>query len=184
MSWTDAAQNRRQLLNKLDGRELPARSSLQGRALLLPKFQPWKPIPVQHSNPLCCCELLSHVWLFTAPWTAACQASLCFPISQSLLKFMSIEPVMLSNHLILCCPLLLLSSVFPSIRVFSSESALCIRWPKCWDFSVSISPSNEYSWLVFFRIDWFDPLTVQGRGNTLKVIPEVSHCSMSYPVVL
>ena len=92
-----------------------------------------------------------------------------FTISQSLLKFMSIESVMLSNHLILCCPLLLLSSVFPSVRVFSNESALCIRWPKYWDFSFSISPSNEYSWLVFFRMDWFDPLAVQGYGSTLKV---------------
>ena len=90
------------------------------------------------------------------PWTAAYQASLSFTISWSLLKFMSIESVMPSNNLILCCPLLFLPSIFPNIRVFSNESALCIRWPKYWSFSFSISPSNEYSRLTFFRIDWFD----------------------------
>ena len=95
-------------------------------------------------------------------WTVACQASLSFTITQSLLKLMSIESVMLSNHLILCCLLLLLSSVFPSIRVFSNESALHIRWPKYWSFSFSISPSNEYSGLISFNIDWFDLLAVQG----------------------
>ena len=88
-------------------------------------------------------------------------ASLSFTISWSLLKFMSIESLTLSNHLILCCPLLLLSSVFPSIRVFSNKSAPCIRWPKYWSFSLKISPSNEYSGLVSFRIDWFDLLAVQ-----------------------
>ena len=96
------------------------------------------------------------------PWTAACQASLSFTVSQSLLKLMSIELMMPSNHLILCCPLLL-PSVFSSIRVFSSESALCIRWPKYWKFSFSISPSSEYSGLISFRIDWFDLL-----AGTLK----------------
>ena len=95
-------------------------------------------------------------------WTAARQASLCITNSQSLLKLMSIESVMPSNHLILCYPLLLLPSVFPSIRVFSNESVLCIRWPKYWSFSFSISPSNEYSGLISFRIDWFDLLAVQG----------------------
>ena len=99
-------------------------------------------------------QSLNHVQLFPTPWTAAHQASLSFTISQSLLKLMSIESVMSSNHLILCCSLLLLPSVFPSIRVFSSESALCIRGPKYWRFSVS--PSNEYSGLISFRIDWFD----------------------------
>ena len=99
-----------------------------------------------------------HVRLFTSPWTEAHQVSLSFTISQSLLKFMSIASVMLSNHLILCHALLLLS-VFPSIRVFSSESALCIRWPKYWSFS--ISPSNEYSGLISFRMDWLDLLAVQ-----------------------
>ena len=90
-------------------------------------------------------QFLSHVQLFVTPWTAAHQASLPIPTSQSLLKLMSIESVMRSNHLILCCPLLLLPSIFPSIRVFSNESVLCIRWPKYWSFSFSISPSNEYS---------------------------------------
>ena len=92
------------------------------------------------------------------PWTTAHQASLSFTISQSLLKLMSLESVMLSNHLILCCPLLLLPSIFPSIRIFSKESALHIRWPKNWSFSFSISPSKEYSGLISFRIDWFDLL--------------------------
>ena len=100
------------------------------------------------------------VQLFVTPWTAAHQASLSFTISQSLLKFMSIESVMLSNHLILCHPLLLLPSVFPIIRVFSNESALRIRWPKYWSFSFSVSLSSEYSGLISFRIDWFDLLTV------------------------
>ena len=98
------------------------------------------------------------------PWTAACRGSLSITISLSLLKLMSIELVMPSNHLILCCPLLLLPSIFPNIRVFSSESALHITWPKYWSFSFSISPSNEYSGLISFRIDWFE-LAVQG---TLK----------------
>ena len=101
------------------------------------------------------------------PWTAACQASQSFTLSQSLLKFMSIESVMLSNHLTLCHALLLLPSIFPSIRIFSNELALRIRWPKywSWSFNFSIHPSNEYSELLSFRIDWFDLLGVQG---TLK----------------
>ena len=110
-------------------------------------------------------QLLSHVQLFVTPWTAACQASLSITSSWSLLKLMFIESVMPSNHLILCCPLLLMPSIFPSIRVFSNESVLCIKWPKYWSFSFSISPSNEYSGLISFRIDWFDVLAVQG---TLK----------------
>ena len=101
-------------------------------------------------------QLLSHVRLVMTPWTAACRASLFFTISQSLLIFMFIESVMLSNHLILCHPLLLPPSVFLSIRVFSNELALRIRWPKYWNFSFSISPSNEYSGLISFGIDWFD----------------------------
>ena len=101
------------------------------------------------------------------PWTAAPQVSLSFTISQSLLEFMSTESVMPSNHLILCCPLLLSSSVFPSIRVFTSELALHIRWPKYWSFSFSISPSSEYSGLISFRINWFDLLAVQGTLNSL-----------------
>ena len=99
-------------------------------------------------------QLLSRVWLFVTPWTAARQASLTITNSRSLLKLMSIESVMPSNHLILCRPLLLPSSIFPSIRVFSNESVLLITWPKYWSFIFSISPSNEYSMLIFFRIDW------------------------------
>ena len=119
-----------------------------------------------------CCLLFfvvrshSHVQLFASPCTAACQASLSFTISWSLLKLMSIESMMPSNHLILYCPLLLLPSIFPSIRVFSNESALCIRWPNYWNFSFSISPSNEYSRLISFRMDWFD-LAVQGTLKSL-----------------
>ena len=108
-------------------------------------------------------QLLSRVWLFATAWTAAHQASLSITISQSLLKFMSIESVIPSNDLILCHPLLLLPSTFPSIRVLSYELALHMRWPKYWNFS--ISPSKEYSGLISFRIDWFDVLAVQ---RTLK----------------
>ena len=120
--------------------------------------------------------------LSETPRTAACQTPLSSTISQSLLRFLPIESMMLSNHLILCHPLLLLPSIFPSIRVFSSELALHIRWPKDWGFSFSNSPSNEYSELISFRIDWFDPLAVQGtlkslqQHHSLKVsIPR--HCS-------
>ena len=109
----------------------------------------------------------SWVSFFVTPWTAACQASLSFTISQSLCKLMSTESVMLSNHLILCHPLFLMPSVFSSIRVFSNELALHIQWPKYWSFSFSISPSNEYSGLIFFRIDWFDLLAVQGTLESL-----------------
>ena len=101
------------------------------------------------------------------PWTAACQASLTITNSRSLLKLMSIESVMPSNHLILCHPLLLLPSIFPSIKVFSNESVLCIKWPKDWSFRFSISPSSEYSGLISFRIDWFDLLAVQGTLKSL-----------------
>ena len=106
-------------------------------------------------------QSLSHVQLFVTPWIAACQASLPITNSQSLLKLMSIESVMPSNHLILCHPLLLLPSIFPSIRVFTNESVLHIRWPKYWRFSFSISPSNEYSGRISFRIDWLDLHAVQ-----------------------
>ena len=108
---------------------------------------------------------LNRVQLFAAPWNAARQASLSFITSQSLLKLMSFELVMPSNHLILCHPLLLLPSIFPSIRVFSNELALHIRWPKYWSISFSISPSNEYSGLISFRIDCFDLLAVQELYN-------------------
>ena len=112
-------------------------------------------------------QLLSRVQLFVTPWTAARQASLSFTISCSLLKLLPIESVMPSNHPVLCHPLLLLPSIFPSIRVFSNESVLSIRWPKFWSFSFSISPSNEYSGLICFRIDWFDLLAVQGTLKSL-----------------
>ena len=100
--------------------------------------------------------------LFVTPWTAACQASLSFTISRSLLKHMSIELVMPSNHLVLYCPLLFLFSIFPRVRIFSNESTLQIRWPKYWSSSFSLSPSSEYWGLISFRIDWFDLLAVQG----------------------
>ena len=106
-------------------------------------------------------QSLSRVQLFEIPWTAAHQAHLSFTISQNVLKFTSIESVMPSNHLILCCPLLLLPSIFPRNRVFSNESAPQVRWPKYWSFSFNIRSSNEYSGLISFRIDWFDLLAVQ-----------------------
>ena len=112
-------------------------------------------------------QLLNHVQIFATPWTAAYQASLSINDSQSLLKLMSVEPVMSSNHLILCLPHLLLHPNFPSIRVFSSESFLCIMWPKYWSFSFNISPSNEYSGLISLRIDQFDLLVVQGTLKSL-----------------
>ena len=113
---------------------------------------------------MCSVQLFNRVRLFATPWIAACQASLSITISRSSFKLTSIESVMPSSHLILCHSLLP-PSIFPSIRVFSSESVLCIRWPKYWSFSFSISPSNEYSGLISFRIDWLDLLAVQG---TLK----------------
>ena len=110
-------------------------------------------------------QSLNRVRLVVTPWTAACQASLSITNSRSLLKLMSIESVMPSNHLILCS--LLLPSIFPSIKVFSNESVLCIKWPKYWNFSFSISPSNEYSGLISFRIEWLDVLAVQGTLKSL-----------------
>ena len=112
-------------------------------------------------------QSLSHIQLFATPWTAACQASLSITNSWSLPKLMSIESVMPSNHLILCHPLLLLPSISASIRVFSSESALCIRWPEYWSFSFNISPSNVYSGLISFWMDWLDLLAVQGTLKSL-----------------
>ena len=120
--------------------------------------------PTDHRGQ-CCCSVPQSWRHFVTPWMAARQASLSI-ISWSLLKLMSIESVMPSNHLILCHPLLLLLSVFPSIRVFSNELVLCISWPKYWSFSFSISPSNKYSGLISFRIDWFDLLAVQGMTLT------------------
>ena len=112
-------------------------------------------------------QSLRHVRLFATPWTAARQASLSFTISWSLFKLMSIELVMPSNHLLFCHSLLLLPSIFPSIRVFSNESAFCLRWPKYWSFSFSISLFNEYSGLISFRTDWLDLLAVQGTLKSL-----------------
>ena len=124
--------------------------------LMIPRLK--QSVPVQFS--------LSVMPKSATPWTAACQASLSITNSWSLLKPMSVDSVMPSNHLILCCPLLLPPSIFPSIRVFSNESVLCIRWQKYWSFSFSISPSNEYSGLISFRIDWLDLLAVQGTQES------------------
>ena len=112
-------------------------------------------------------QSLSHVRCFATPWTAACQASLSITNSQSLIKRLAIRSVMTSNHLILCPPLLLPPSILPSIRVFSKESALRVRWPKYWSFTFSISPSNEHSGLISFRMDWLDLLAVQGTLRSL-----------------
>ena len=112
-------------------------------------------------------QLLSHVRLFATPWSAACQASLSITNSQSLLKLVFTESLMPSSHLILCHPLLFPPSIFPSSRVFSNESVLHIRWPKYWSFSFSISPSNEYSGLISFRMDWFNLLAVHGTLKSL-----------------
>ena len=112
-------------------------------------------------------QSLSLVQIFVTPWIAACQASLSISNSQRLPKLMSIESEMPSNHLILSCPLLLLPSIFPSIRVFSNESVLRIRWPKYWSFSFNISPSNEYLGVISFRIEWFDLVAVQGTLKNL-----------------
>ena len=111
-------------------------------------------------------QSLTHVWLFMTPWTTACQASLSFTFSQSLLKCMSVELMMPSNYLILCHPFLL-PSIFPSIKVFFNELTLGIRWPNYWSFSFSISPSSEYSDLISFRIDWFNFFAVQGTLKNL-----------------
>ena len=112
-------------------------------------------------------QSLSSVWLFATPWATACQASLSITNSRSLPKLMSIELVMPSSHLILCHPLLLLLSVFPSIMIFSNESVLPIRWPEYWSFGFNISPSNEHSRLISFRMDWLDLLAVQGTLKSL-----------------
>ena len=127
-------------------------------------FQKLCPAPLPPVIFTSCC---SATQLCLTPWTAARQASLSFTISLSLLKLMSIESVMPSNHLILCRPLLPLPSIFPSIRVFSNESALRIGWPKYWSFSCNISPSNEYSGLISFKVDWLDLLAVQGTLKSL-----------------
>ena len=135
---------------------------LHWQAGSLPLVPPGKPFLTVSSV-----QSLSPVQLFLNPWTAARQASLCITNSRSLLKLMSIESVMPSNHLVPCRPLLLPPSVFPGIRVFSNESVLCIRWPKYWSFSLSISPSNEHPGLISFRIDRLDLLAAQGTLKSL-----------------
>ena len=133
-------------------------------------------------------QSLSHVQLLETPWTAARQASVSITNSQSLLKLMSIALVMPSKHLTLCCPLLLPPSIFPSIRIFSNESVLHIRWPKYWSFSSSISPSKEYSGLISFRMDWLDLLAVQGTLKSLlqqhSSKASIPHCSAFFIVQL
>ena len=133
-------------------------------------------------------QSLSHVRYFATPWTSACQGSLSITNSRSLYKLMSTESVIPFNHLILCRPLLILPSIFPSIKVFSNESVLHTRWPKYWNFSFSISPSNEYSGLISFRIDWFDLLVVQGTLKSLlqhhNVKASVLRCSAFFVVQL
>ena len=128
---------------------------------------------------ICSVQLLSCVRLFMIPWTAARQAFLSITNSQSLLKLMSIDSVISSNHLILCHSLLLLFSIFPSTRVFSNESVLCLRWPKCWSFSFSVSISNKYSGLISFRIDWIDLLAVQRTLKSLLKTPQFKSISSS-----
>ena len=124
-------------------------------------------------------QSLSHVWLFVTPWTAACQAPLSSSLLWSLLKFTFIESVMLSNHLILCCPLLLLPLFFPIMRVFSDVLALCIMWPKYWSFSFSVNPSNDYSGLISFRFDCFDLLAVQGILKKSSPTPQFKSINSS-----
>ena len=146
-------------------REVSEETSHADNWILNVSLRDWKKVHFCHQ--LSSGQSLSCVRLFVTPWTAACQASLSIANSQCLLKLMSIESVMPSNHLILCQSLLCLPSIFPSIRVFSKESVLRNRWPKYWSFSSSISPSNEYSGLISFRMDWLDLLAVQGTLKNL-----------------
>ena len=155
------------------GQENPLEKEMATHSSILAREIPWTEEPgglqsmgLQSWMRLSVVQSLSHVWLFVTPWTATHQAFLSF-ISRSLLRLLSIESVMPSNHLILCHPLHFLPSLFPSIRVFSSESAPCIKWPQYWSFSFRISPSNEYWGLIFFRIDWFDLFAVQGTLKSL-----------------
>ena len=139
----------------------------------------------QHKSAFSSVQLLNRVQFIATPWTAASQASLSIANSQNLLKLMSIESMRPSNYVILCHPLLLLPSIFPSIRVFSNESVLHIRWPEYWSFSFSISPSNEYSGLISFGIDWFDLLAVQGTLKSLQhhsLKASILHCSAFFIV--
>ena len=142
--------------------EWPFKEHYRGFLVISPRTNSERSFPVHIISSI---HSLSCVRLFLTPWTAACKASLSIINSWSLLKLMSIETMMLSSHLILCRPLLLLPSIFPSIRVFSNESVLHIRWPKYWSFSFSISPPNEYSGWISLRIDWFDLLAVQALSK-------------------
>ena len=136
----------------------------------MPLAPPGKPSHILQMSLTCfsSAQSLSHVQLFATPWTAACQASLFITNSWSLLKLMSIKLVMPSNYLMLCCPLLLPPLILPSIRIFSSESALLIRWPKYWSFSFNISPFNEHPGLISFTMDWLDLLAVQGTSRVFS----------------
>ena len=154
-------------------------------SLGFPRHQYWSGLPFPSlgglpTHQFSSVQLLSYVWLSATPWTIVCQASLSITNSWSPLKPMTIESVMPSSHIMLCCPLLLLLSIFPSNRVFSNESVLHIRWPKYWSFSFSISPSNEYSWLISFRTDWLNLLTVQ---RTLKAFPTPQFKSINSSVL-
>ena len=141
----------------------------------------WKPLRTFQFSSV---QLLRCVRLFATPWTTACQASLSIINSQSLLKLISIESVMPSNHLIRCYPIFVPPSIFPSIRVFSKKSVLCIRWPKYWSFRFSISLSSEYSGLISFRIDWFDLLAVQGTLNSLLPTPQFKSINLTFCIPL
>ena len=140
--------------------------SRESWSLTFIKILPNSPTQFTHLHDILV-QSINCVWLFVTPWTAAGQDPLYSITSWNLLEYMSIELGMLSNSLVLCCPLLLLFSIFPSIGVFSNESALCIRWPNYWSFSFGISPSREYSGLISFKIDWFDLLAVQGTHKSL-----------------
>ena len=157
LEWVAISYSRRSLLTQ--GLNPCLLCLLHCRQILTagPPRKPWK----SHGF----CSVIKSCLIFVTPWTAECQASFSFTVSQSLLKFMSIELVIPSNHLTLCRPLLLLPSIFPSIKVLSHESALCIRWPKYWSFS--LSPSNEYSGLISFRLGWFYLLALQGTLKSL-----------------
>ena len=174
MSRTRGLEKQRRIGRVKERKETGKAREVNKVSCSLPVRALWPVVVYQASS----VQLLSHIWLFVTPWTAARQVSLSITNSQCLLKFMSIESVMSSHHLIFCRPLLLLTSIFPSIRVFSNESVLCIRWPKYWIVSFSISPSNEYSGLISFRIDWLDLFAVQGILKSL-----LQHCS-SKPSVL
>ena len=152
---------------RISGKILYDSLGLDGNQPCLPELAKMITIFKNYTINISSVQSLSHVQLFVIPWTAACQASLSINNSWYLLKLMSIELLMPSNHLILCRPFLLLPSIFPSIRVFSNESALHIRWPKYWSFSFSISPSNRHPGLISFRMDWLDLLAVQGTLKSL-----------------